>query len=73
MDSDPSRPVVPEVPENMALTSFTPTVMFAGVVSVPKAEPFSAVVRIVVMSVPFNVIVINWPSTGSPVLSSKMT
>ena len=70
---NPNNPVVPGVPVKIALTSLTPTVMFAGVVSVPKAEPFSAVVRIVVMSVPFSVIVINWPSTGSPVLSSKMT
>ena len=55
------------------MTSLTPTVMLAGVGSVPYAEPFSAVVRIVVISVPLSVIMINCPSTGSPVLSSKIT
>ena len=64
---NPNNPVVPGVPVKIALTSLTPTVMFAGVVSVPKAEPFSAVVRIVVMSVPFkcdcNQLTFNWFSS----------
>ena len=73
LDSEPNKPVVPGVPVNIALTDFSPTLMFAGIGIIPNAVPFSAVVRIVVICVPTSVMVINWPSTGNPVLSINST
>ena len=73
LDSEPTKPVVPGVPVKIALTDFSPTLMFAGIGIVPNAVPFSAVVRIVVICVPTSVMVINWPSTGNPVLSINNT
>ena len=49
LDSEPNNPVVPGVPVKMALTDFSPTLMFAGIGIVPNAVPFSAVVNIVVI------------------------